>query len=138
MFGERYVDMQLFKILLSMLALSLSAAAIAQQDVASLMKSIVVPASDRVFAVGKAAPKSDAEWMAVQQNAERLAAAAQPLAALPPLNAKADWARFASGMGNAARAAANAAREKNLDHVMDAGDELNDTCEGCHKVYLKK
>jgi hypothetical protein len=130
--------MQFLELLLSMLAATLPATAMAQQDVASLMKAIVVPASDGVFVAGKTPPKTDADWAAVVQNAEKLAAAAQPLAAIPPPNAKPDWARYASGMGNAARAAANAAREKNLDHVMDAGDELYDTCEGCHKVYLKR
>lgn len=130
--------MQRLKYLLSVLAVTVSATAMAQQDVATLMKDVIVPASDGIFVVGKAAPKRDADWMAVQQAAEKIAAAAKPLSVFAPPNAKPDWVRFASGMGNAARAAANAAREKNPDHVMDAGDELYDTCEGCHKVYLKR
>ena len=104
----------------------------------ALMKSTVIPASDVVFGVGKAAPKSDQEWAAVQDGAARLTAAAKRLTAQAPSANGANWVKHAKAMGDAAATAGKAAMAKNVDAVLDAGDALYSTCEDCHRQYLKK
>ena len=103
-----------------------------------LMKSTIIPASDVVFGVGKAAPKSDKEWAAVQDNAAKLIAASKTLMSQAPAANGANWIKHAKAMGDAANTAAKAAMAKNVDAVLDAGDALYTTCEDCHKQYLKK
>ena len=103
-----------------------------------LMKSTIIPASDVVFGVGKAAPKSDKEWAAVQDSAVKLTAAVKLLIMQAPAANGANWLKHAKAMGDAADTAAKAALAKNVDAVLDAGDALYSTCEDCHKQYLKK
>lgn len=103
-----------------------------------LMKSVIIPASDAVFGVGKQAPKSDQDWAAVRDNAARLSDAAKPLTLQAPSAGGANWARHSKAMGDAADAAIKAASAKNVDAVLDAGDALYSACEDCHKQYMKK
>lgn len=103
-----------------------------------LMKSVIVPASDAVFGVGKSAPKNDREWAAVENGATRLIGAGKTLAGEAPANGGAAWTKFANAMADAAAVAGKAAKEKNVDAVLDAGDVLYTTCEDCHRQYMKK
>jgi cytochrome c556 len=41
-------------------------------------------------------------------------------------------------MADAAAVAGKAAKEKNVDAVLDASDVLYTTCEDCHRQYVKK
>ena len=121
----------------------LAHAAAAQQpkpaaDTLALMKSVVIPASNTVFGVGKAAPKSDQEWAVVQNSAARLIDAGRQLSMQAPAADGAEWTRFAKAMADAAAVAGKAAQAKNVDAVLDAADALYETCEGCHQRYLKK
>jgi cytochrome c556 len=122
--------------------IALAPQAVAQQavpaEVTALMKSVVIPASDMVFAVGKAAPKSDAEWATVQNAAARLGDAGRQLASRAPAANSADWVKFAKAMADAAAVAGTAAQAKNIDAVLDAGDALYETCAGCHQRFMKK
>ena len=106
--------------------------------VLGLMKSVVIPASDAVFAVGKAAPKSDREWAAVENGAARLIDAGNTLADDAPAADGANWMKLSKAMSEAASVAAKAAKAKNVDAVLDAGDLLYTTCEDCHRQYVKK
>ena len=102
-----------------------------------LMKSVVIPASDVVFGVGKAAPKTDKEWTAVQDGAARLSDAAKQLERLAPPANGANWIKQSRAMADAAETAGKAAKTKNADAVLDAGDVLYSTCENCHKQFMK-
>ena len=118
----------------------IAAIALAQDPaprVLGLMKSVIVPASDAVYAVGKAAPKTDREWSAVEAGAGRIVEAGKELAGEAPAGA-ASWVKLANAMSDAAAVAGKAARAKNVDGVLDAGDALNLTCEDCHREYVKK
>lgn len=118
-----------------------SGVAPAQQAIGTpleLMKTLVIPQSDVVFAVGRAAPKDDKDWAVVMRAADRLEEAAKTLSAQAPAGNNAAWVKFARSMGDAANRAGSAARTKNVDATLDAGDALYETCEGCHKQYLKK
>jgi cytochrome c556 len=126
--------------------LSFASTAAAQQPPASksaasslqVMKSTVIPASDVVFKVGEKAPKSDQEWAAVQDSAAKLAAASKILLMQAPSTDNANWLKYSNAMSDAAESAGKAARTKNVDAVLDAGEALYATCESCHKQYLKK
>ena len=106
--------------------------------VLGLMKAIVIPASDAVFAVGKAPPKTDREWAAVEGGAARLIEAGKALEAEAPATGGANWTRLSKAMADAAAVAAKAAKARNVDAVLDAGDVLYTTCEDCHRQYVKK
>ncbi|MEO8441732.1 MAG: hypothetical protein ABI547_04550 [Betaproteobacteria bacterium] len=106
--------------------------------VLGLMKSVVIPASDAIFVVGKAVPKNDKEWAAVESGAARLIDAGKALADEAPARGSANWIRLAKAMAEAAAVAGRAAKEKNVDAVLDAGDVLYTTCEDCHRQYVKK
>jgi hypothetical protein len=99
---------------------------------------VVIPASDAVFVVGKAAPKNDKEWAAVEGGAAKLIDAGKVLADEAPASDGANWTRLAKAMADAAAVAGRAAKEKNVDAVLDAGDVLYTTCEDCHRQYVKK
>jgi len=118
-------------------AISLSTLfAFAQQasgGVLALMKSVIIPASTVVFEVSNAAPRNDGEWSAVEGSAAKLIDAAKVLARQAPAADGADWTRLSKAMADAAATAARAAKGKNADAVVDAGDILYTTCEDCHK-----
>ena len=106
--------------------------------VLGLMKAIVIPASDAVFAVGKAPPKTDREWAGVESGAARLIEAGKSLEAEAPATGGANWTRLSKAMADAAAVAGKAAKARNVDAVLDAGDVLYTTCEDCHRQYVKK
>ena len=115
--------------------------ALAQQPpdrVLGLMKSAIIPASDAVFAVGKTAPKNAREWSAVEGGAAKLADAGKALVTEAPATGGANWIKFSNAMSDAAVIAGKAAKDKNVDAVLDAGDVLYATCDDCHRQYVKK
>jgi cytochrome c556 len=107
-------------------------------SVLNLMKSIVIPQSDAIFSVGKTVPANDKDWAALQQSANRLTEAAKTLSAQAPAANGVNWLKFSQAMGDAAGQAGAAAKSKNVDAILDAGDVLYESCEGCHKQYMKK
>ena len=107
-------------------------------SVLELMKSVVIPASDAVFGVGKEAPKNDKDWTAVEDGAAKLTDAAKLLATQAPTTDGANWGKYSNAMSAAAETVGKAAKAKNVDAVLDAGDVLYGTCEDCHKRYMKK
>ncbi len=107
-------------------------------SILELMKTVVIPASDTVFGVGKGAPKNDKEWGVVQDSAARLNDAGQQLMRQAPSANGANWIQYSKAMAAAADSAGKAAKAKNADAVLDAGDALYSTCEDCHKQYMKK
>jgi hypothetical protein len=48
---------------------------------------------------------------------------------------RADFAKFAQGLRDAARAVLKAAQEKNQEKVSDVTNQLADACVNCHQVY---
>jgi hypothetical protein len=129
------------RVLLVVLLFLLTHFALAQQPadrVLGLMKSVVIPASDAVFAVGKAAPKNNREWTAVEGGAAKLIDAGKALATEAPAAGGANWIKLANAMSDAAGIAGKAAKDKNVDAVLEAGDVLYTTCDDCHRQYVKK
>jgi cytochrome c556 len=130
-----------YRIVLALATIVLAGASQAQESasaVLDLMKSIVIPQSDAIFSVGKTAPRNDQDWAALQQSADRLTQAAKTLSAHAPAANGANWIKFSQAMGEASGRAGAAAKSKNVDATLDAGDVLYESCEGCHKQYMKK
>jgi cytochrome c556 len=105
-------------------------------NVAELMKAIVIPSSDVIFAAGGEAPKTDADWLKVQNNALALAESGNLLLMRPPAKDNANWSKFSREMTDAAEAALKAARSKNANAISEAGDRVYGSCESCHKQYM--
>ncbi len=105
-------------------------------SVHQIMLGIVAPTSDVIFKVPSQAPKTDAEWVAVQNSALMLAESGNLL--LLPGRAKdnGEWAKDALALVEAGSQAYKAANAKDADAVSDAGNKVYDTCEGCHTKYL--
>ena len=134
----------------------------AQGSLAQLMRGILFPASNVIFAaqddLGKYPPARDPStspnlltstyggWQAVESAALALAESAN-LILLPdrmcsngqpvPVR-RADWAKYAQGLRDAGVAAYKAAQSKNQDAMVDVAGTVADACSACHEVYREK
>lgn len=140
-------------------------AAPAQAPVATLaqvMKGILYPASNVIFAAQDGNPaevKQDKNastsvnplassyggWQAVENSALAIVESANLLTvarkcssgvAVPVRNA--DWAKFVQGLRDAGMVAYKAAQLKNQDKILDATDTLTTACSNCHDKYREK
>ena len=133
-----------------------------EANLAQLMRGIVYPSSNVIFAaqddLGKYPPARDPStspnlltstyggWQAVESAALALAESAN-LILLPdrlcsngkPVPVKrADWAKYAQGLRDAGVAAYKAAQSKNQDAMVDVAGTVADACSACHEVYREK
>jgi cytochrome c556 len=102
------------------------------------MGATVMPNSNIVFSVGKQAPKTDVEWVAVLNSAANLSAGALKLMPMGPDTGREAWVNFTDALGVGSRKAVAAAKTRNVDAVLSAGDAIYEACEGCHTAYMKK
>ena len=102
-----------------------------------LMEMMLIPASEALFDVGSKEPKTDAEWAAVKTQAILLAEGGH-LLLIPGRGKPGVWNRNARLLVAAGAASLKAAEAKNIDKVIEAGDLILASCEGCHKQYLPK
>lgn len=103
-----------------------------------LMGATVMPNSNIVFSVGKQAPKTDVEQVAVLSSAANLSAGAPKLMPMGPDTGREAWVTFTDALGVGSREAVAAAKARNVDAVLSAGDAIYEACEGCHAAYMKK
>ncbi len=106
-------------------------------SVNQLMKAIVIPTSDAIFQVAMKAPETDEEWTAMQNNALTLAESGNLLMIGSRAKDQGDWIKAAQALVNAGTVAFKAAEAKNEDALIEAGDQVYATCEGCHSRYLE-
>jgi len=87
------------------------------------------------------APRTDADWAAVQEHAVQLAAAGPAISVGgtgPSDNIwvqSPDWRRDAQAMSDAAMSAMNAAKAKNFEELVAANGRIVESCESCHKQF---
>ncbi len=87
------------------------------------------------------APKNDADWLELEDHAVQVAAASTLIQLGGTGQAdmgwikQAGWNTHATAMGDAAVAALDAAKARNLDALVKANGALVETCEGCHKAF---
>jgi cytochrome c556 len=87
------------------------------------------------------APKTDADWIEIEEHATQLAAAGNliMLGGGGPndlvWNKSPEWRTHALAMSSAGMAAVTAAQQKNFTALVAANGQLVDACEGCHKEF---
>lgn len=104
--------------------------------VKQLMEAIE-SASNLVYNVAVEAPKTNEDWTRVEQNAVMLTESGNLLIIGDHAKGRRDWIKWARALVAASVKATKAAKKKNLDAVLDAGDEINVSCEACHAKYLE-
>jgi len=110
---------------------------------ADIMAGIMFPNSNTIFDVTKHAPKTAAEWTAVQTSAVLLAEAGNLLlmpgrkketGGLVPVET-ADWKKHVQMLVDGAKGVYPAAKAKNPDAVFAACEPLYQACFTCHEMY---
>jgi hypothetical protein len=133
----------------------------ADANLAQLMRGIVYPSSNVVFAAQSELnfpPVKDPAtspnlltstyggWQAVESAALGLAESANLLTipgrmcsnGVPAPITRPDWIKFTQGLRDAGLAAYKAAQSKNQDAMVDASGTVADACSACHEVYREK
>src|SRR5271165_2048543 len=119
------------KITLILFAVSALAQAPSFQPVGSmsqLMINIIYPTSDAIFYVDRAAPKTEAEWIALQNQALMLAESGNLLMMPGRARDQDKWIKESKMLVDAGTAAFKAARAKDLDGIRAVNDALNNAC----------
>jgi hypothetical protein len=114
-------------------------------SVKQIMKGIVEPNALAVYkAVGSTetakgveewAPKTEAEWETVGNNAAALIESGNLLLMGSRVVDQQDWVRLTRMMIDGAKQALTAAQAKNAGGVMAAGEPINNSCDACHEKY---
>jgi len=99
-----------------------------------IMLAVVIPASDIVWSTATGAPADDAAWEKIQANAVMLAEAGHLL--LTRAVDQGEWNIQTKALIDSATAAAQAAADKNLDKLNEAGNNMYDACDRCHQKYM--
>lgn len=121
----------------------LSFASLAAQDttgrpvatVRQLHDAMITPSSDAIFDVGRAAPNNDTAWTEIRNRAVILAESGNLLMLGGRAKDSGEWAKLSRALVDAGAAALKAAETKNMDALLEVGDQLVPICEGCHKPY---
>jgi hypothetical protein len=136
---------------------------VATANLGQLMKGILYPASNVVFAAqstnpNDVKPASDpslatdplastyGKWEAVENAALALSEAANLLTipgrkcanGKPVPMTNPDWPKFVQGLRDAGAAVYKAAQSKNQDKIVDAADVMTTACANCHDKYREK
>ena len=143
-------------------ATSAPAAAKPDATLLQLMRGILYPASNVVFAaqedLSKYTPRADPSaspnpltstyggWDAVENASLALAESSRLVLVtgrvcsngkIAPVQ-RADWKQFAAGLREAALKSYKAAQTKSTDNMLDAAGEVSEACAACHMVYREK
>jgi hypothetical protein len=101
-----------------------------------VMLGLTIPASDFLFKLGDEPPTDDLGWERVIAHAMMLAEAGQLLQTGTRDLGQPEWAQFSRAMIEAAQGVATAAQSREVEVVLDAGNALYESCEGCHAKYM--
>jgi hypothetical protein len=114
-------------------------------SVLEIMDGIVSPAAQVVYdsvativdkdGVKELRPQNDREWQRVAGNAAVLIEASQMLVMEGRARESEDWAIIAKAMGDAAVKVREAAQKKDPQGILDTGEELNNSCDNCHRKF---
>ena len=108
------------------------------QPVASLtqlMQAMIIPSSDALFNVARQSPKNDEEWAAIQNSAVILTESGNLLMIGNRAKDTGDWMKMSQEMVDAGAVALKAAESRNVDALIDAGNQIVDSCSRCHESY---
>jgi hypothetical protein len=106
--------------------------------VRQLHATMIKPASEVIFNVGREAPGTTEEWLSIDSAAITLTKSAILLMNVSPPTDRARWIRLSRQLGAAGRAASSTAEARRLGALMRTADRLVIVCETCHARYRKQ
>ncbi|MEQ1575647.1 MAG: hypothetical protein ABL993_15515 [Vicinamibacterales bacterium] len=117
-------------------------------SVKQIMGSIVSPGANAVYnAVGSSvtakgietiAPKNDEEWATLGNTAAALVEAGNLLLIGDRAVDRGDWVTMTREMMAAGTEVLKATEKKDADAVLNAGSNLNTSCDNCHQKYQRQ
>lgn len=113
-------------------ALAADVSSQALTSINEMMNRIVRPTSDVVFYVAAEAPASDEAWLNVENSALTLAESANLLLMSGYVRPGERWAQDVAAMREAALAAFEAAKNRDVSLLEELGNTLYESCESCH------
>jgi hypothetical protein len=102
------------------------------------MLDTIVPASDALFAAANQDSLNAHVWADLTANTLKLAKSAQWLGRHKPLAREQQWLQAAKQLHSASVKAARAVQAKNIDLLGQAGDQVYQACDNCHRQFLNK
>ena len=87
--------------------------------------------------VEEIAPQSDEEWAKVGSAAAAVVESGNLMLMGSRAIDKGDWVKMTRDMMEQGKAAMKAAEAKDKDKIVEAGGELNTTCDNCHERYQR-
>ena len=116
-------------------------------SVRQIMKGIVAPNATVVFnsvsttvsirGTEEKFPRSDAEWEEVGNSAAALIESGNLLLMGSRAVDKGEWVKMSQAMIESGKAALKATQDKNAEGVLAAGEQVNMSCDGCHRRYQR-
>ncbi len=103
--------------------------------VMQIMDAVIIPSSNAIWNVPAEEPENDEDWASVRNNALALAEAGNLLMIGDRAKDQDAWMQAAQTLVDAGTTALRAAEAKDVDAVTAAGDEIYNSCEGCHLQY---
>lgn len=103
--------------------------------VMQIMEAVIIPSADVVWNVPAEEPANDEEWAIVRNNALALAEAGNLLMIEGRAKDQDAWMRAAQALVDAGTTAFHAAEQQDVDAIIVAGNEIYNSCEGCHLQY---
>jgi cytochrome c556 len=116
-------------------------------SIKEIMNGMITPASDAVFAavstsvtkagIEEKAPKNDAEWQALTNQAAMLVEAGNLMLVDGRLKDKGEWVKLSQTFIDASKVALDGARARKADVVFASGEAIDKICDSCHEKYQK-
>jgi hypothetical protein len=114
-------------------------------SVQQLMESTIEPAAEVLFesvgtvitfsGVEEIAPKNDEEWAVVRHNAMTLAESGNLLMIGDRARDQGDWIKMSQALVDVGVVALKAAEAKNPEALFEAGGQVYEVCQQCHRKY---
>jgi len=100
-----------------------------------LMVQIIYPASDAIFYIATRTPTTTAAWSALEGQTLMLAESANLLMMPSRARDEDQWMRDAKLMLDAGEAAFFAAKDRDVEALIELNDQLYQSCVTCHRHY---
>ena len=114
-------------------------------SVASIMGTMIDPSANRIWksvatsvtaeGIKETYPRTDSEWHELRHAAARLSEGGQLLKREHRASGNSEWLTRSQALVDAAARTARAVDAKSPDQILAAGENIYDTCIGCHGRY---
>jgi hypothetical protein len=122
--------------------LAVAATASAQRESMKTVKDVMVvltiPGSEAVFKAAAEPPAKSADWVALRREAAPLVESADLMLTPKYAMESKEWRPLATAHQASVTAALKAIDKKDANALSDASDALYETCDNCHKPFLKQ